>query len=291
MSAGAKAASGIAVLLCFLVSIPFGWWIDKDRGVAGMARERNGAGSLILEISRKPALALGFRNFLADLVWLQAVQVSGEQKLSRDEYDRFFLLLNAVANYDPRFEIPYLVGGLVLGESPDHGREALRILERGLDQYPDRWRIHYYMGYTYYFSLGNPAAGGRSMMNAARLPGSPAYLAGLGTRMLSEGRDPAAALAFLSTMEREETDESRREFLRRRIRVVAVERDLQTLEHAVAEYRRTTGSPPGGLADLVRAGLIPGIPKEPNGGAYLLLPDGTVRSDKVMGRLKVFQRK
>ncbi len=208
-----------------------------------------------------------------------------------EDYDRLFRLLNAVANYDPRFEIPYLLGGLILGESPFHGREALAILERGRERYPGHWRFHYYIGFTHYFSLGNPVEGGRAMMEAARQPGSPAYLAGLGTRMLAEGRDPEAALAFLTTMEREETDDARREVLRRRIRDVTVERDVQALERAVASYREARGRPPAELADLVRSGLMAGIPQEPNGGAYHIQVDGTVRSDRVKDRLKVFQKR
>ncbi len=291
MSSRAGTAWWTATLLCFLLSIAFARRIDLGRSAVGKPREGTRAGNLLVEFSKRPAFALGFRNFLADLVWLKAVQVSGVPQLSRDDYDSLFVLLNAVANYDSRFDIPYLMGGLVLGESPAHGREALKILERGRDQYPDRWLFHYYIGYTYYFSLGDPVDGGQSMMEAARLPGCPGYVAGLATRMLSEGRDPAAALAFLATMEREEADESRREFLRRRMRDVVVERDIQSLERAVAEHRKATGRLPASLAELVRAGLVARIPEEPNGGAYHVLPDGTVRSDRVKDRLKVFQKK
>ncbi len=289
MNAGTRKAWWMAAALCFLLSVSIARRIDRGRSSVGEPREGTGAGGLLVEISRKPAFALGFRNFLADLLWLQAVQVSADSRMPPGEYDRLFLLLNAVANYDPRFEIPYLMGGLILGESPRHGKEALRILERGRDRFPDRWLFHYYIGYTHYFCLGNPADGGRSMMRAARLPGSPPFLAGLATRMLSEGRDPATALAFLVTMERDESDASRREVLRRRIRTVAVERDLQLLERAVAAYRKATGRLPASLAQLVEAGLVARLPAEPNGGIYQLLPDGTVRSDRVRDRLKVFQ--
>ncbi len=291
MNARARAAWGTAALLFFLLSIPIARRIDRGRDAPGARQDGSGTGSVLVELSRRPSAALGFRNFLADLVWLQAVQVSGDQKMPRAAYERLFVLLNTVANYDPKFEIPYLVGGLILGESPAHGREALKILERGRDQFPDRWLFHYYIGYTHYFCLGNAADGGRSMMSAARLPGSPPYLAGLGTRMLSEARDPATALAFLATMEREETDAARRDVLRRRIRDVVVERDIQFLERAVAGYRKATGRLPASFAELVQAGLVAGIPVEPNGGVYQLLPDGTVRSDRVKDRLKVFQQR
>ena len=72
---------------------------------------------------------------------------------------------------------------------------------------------------------------------------------------------------------------------------VEVERDLQILEEAIGEYRARVGSPPGRLADLVRAGVLARIPEEPYGGRYLLMPDGRVRSDRAPeGRLKVFRR-
>jgi len=31
------------------------------------------------------------------------------------DYDRLYELLNVEANFDPKFDIPYLLGGLVLG--------------------------------------------------------------------------------------------------------------------------------------------------------------------------------
>jgi hypothetical protein len=45
------------------------------------------------------------------------------------------------------------------------------------------------------------------------------------------------------------------------------------------------------LSDLVRAGILSGIPEEPNGGRYLMEPGGKVRSDRVSRRLRVFHNK
>lgn len=284
-----KALQGGVAALLLLLSITFSIALFRDRAPRGIRGAQGGGDGLLVAISRKPALAFGFRNFLADLVWLEVVQVAGERQLAPADYDRVNVLLNATANFDPCFEIPYLVGGLILGESPSHASEALRILERGRKQYPRNWRLPFYIGYTYYFSLGDAVAGGRAMAEAAALPGSPAYLPRLASRMLVEGRDPETALGLLGAIEAHETDEARKDVIRRRIREVLVERDILYLEWAVAKYRGATGHLPGSLEELVGADLIPGIPREPNGGAYHLLPDGTVRSDRVKSRLKVFQ--
>jgi hypothetical protein len=247
--------------------------------------------SLLLKISRNPGFAFGFRNFLGDLAWLEAVQVAGARKMTRGEYDRLYVLLQTVTNFDPRFVVPYLMGGIVLGDSPGHSREALDILDRGRKNHPADWRIPFYIGYTRYFSLGDPLEGAKALEDAARLPESPPYLPLLASRMFSEGRAPETALAFLERMVREETDPARLEILRRRIREVIVERDIQALEKAVAAYRETVRRLPGTLEELVRAGLIRRIPKEPHGGRYVLSPDGAVASNRVTARLKVFRKK
>ncbi len=84
-------------------------WSDNVRG---------GKGSLFLEISRNPAFAFGFRNFLGDLAWLRAVQIAGTSNIAPGDYDRLYVLLRTVGNFDPRFVVPYILGGMVLGDSP-----------------------------------------------------------------------------------------------------------------------------------------------------------------------------
>jgi hypothetical protein len=250
-----------------------------------------GGGGALQEMSRRPSFFFGFRNVLADAVWLEAVQVVGNKSMSSADYDRLYDLLTVVANFDPKFEVPYFLGGLVLGQSPDHAREALLVLERGRRQYPAEWRFPFYIGFTHYFSLGDAAAGGGAMAEAARLPASPAYLPGLASRMLSEAREPEAALGLLVPIVRQESDPARRAVLERRIREVTVERDLQVMEGALEKYRAKTGAFPADLSGLVREGILAAIPEEPNGGNYRLMRGGKVRSDRVSQRLRVFQKR
>ena len=243
-------------------------------------------------VSHRPALSFGFRNLLADIAWLEAVQVSGNRKMTRDDYDRLTDLLSTVVRFDPHFVIPYLLGGIVLGESPGHAGAALDFLAQGARQFPTEWRIPFYAAYINYFSLGNPEEGGMALLRAARIPGSPSYFPLLASRMLSEGHRPATALAFLQEMTQRETDPRRKASLEERIRRVIVERDLQTLEGAIVDYTSRFGAPPRELADLVQSGMLARIPEDPYGGRYLLAPDGGVRSDRApRERLKVLGKR
>jgi hypothetical protein len=290
MTAQSRAAVWFLPLLFLVTSALLSAHILRERSSAVQGAGPAGrSGGLLLEISRRPAFAFGFRNFLADLEWLNAVQVAGSRRMSRGDYDRLDLLIQAVNHFDPRFIVPYLLGGLVLGDSPNHTREALATLERGGLRHPRDWRFPLYIGYIRYFSLGNPVEGGKALQDAARLPGSPRHLPLLAARMLSEGREPETALAFLAEMETQETNPGRREALRNRIREVIVERDIQELERAAATYRERFGGYPETLSGLVQAGILRGIPAEPHGGMYHLAPGGKVRSDRVTHRLKVFR--
>ena len=291
MSETLRGIWGWVAAFALLVSMGLSWRLLPLRALPESGREVRERPGLLSAVSRRPEFAFGFRNVLSDVVWLEAVQVAGNRKMTRWDYDRLYELLDVVANFDPKFEIPYLFGGLVLGESTPHAQKALHVLGRGKEQYPADWRFPFYMGFTHYFSLGDAIAGGRAMAEAARLPGSPAYLPGLASRMLSEAREPEVALGLLAPIVRQESDPARRAVLERRIREVTVERDLQTLERAVETYREKTGAVPESLPDLVREGILEGIPPEPNGGKYILDRGGKVRSDRVAQRLQVFQQR
>ena len=209
---------------------------DRVTSVRTQAVGRGNSPSVLGAISRRPALSFGFPNLLGDLVWLEAVQVSGNRKMTRDDYDHLSDLLSTVIRFDPRFMVPYLLGGILLGDSPDHADAALDLLARGEKQFPSEWLLPFYTGYVQYFSLGNPEEGGMALLRAARIPGSPEYFPMLASRMLSEGHRPDTALAFLREMMERETDPRRKVSLEERIRRVIVERDLQSMEGAIAEY-------------------------------------------------------
>jgi hypothetical protein len=288
---GAAIARWIAPAILIAVAAFLSSQILAMRTLAVSDMEGSGRqAQLKFEISRRPFLSFGFRNFLADLAWLEAIQVTGLRKMAPGDYDRLYLLIRTVNNYDPRFVVPYILGGLMVGDSHSHIQEALEILLRGRENHPRDWRLPFYIGYLRYFVLGDPVAGGESLGEAARIPGSPAYLPFLAARMLSEGRKPETAMAFLSAMTRQETDPVQREILERRMKEVVIERDIQDLERAAEDYRDKTGTWPETLSDLVTADVRARIPVEPNGGKYLLSPGGKVRSSKAAQRLKVFRR-
>lgn len=284
-----RKARWAAPLLLLAASAAVSQGLLRDRSASRSDAIDADAPFLLGEISRHPQFAFGFRNVLSDAVWLEAVQVSGSRKMTPAHYDRLAVLLDAVANFDPKARIAYILGGLILGESPGHAPAAVRLLERGRGSFPVDWRFPFYIGYTRYFAMGEAAEGGRAMMEASRLEGSPEYLPRLAARMLAEGREPETALSFLRVMIAQETDPSRKEILVRRALEVAIERDLQAIERAAAAFRSANGRQPGRMAELVAGGFLPRVPEHPAGGAYGLRPDGQAFSTTGEARLRTFR--
>lgn len=97
---------------------------------------------------------LNFEEFAADLIWIQALQYFGRQEraertpVSLDEY------ADAVAGLDPYFyEIyPWFVAtyrGSRFPISAEDIRTMNRFLDRGIERFPNRWRLPYKAGMNY----------------------------------------------------------------------------------------------------------------------------------------------
>lgn len=237
----------------------------------------------------KPAL-LGYHNLGADVVWLRLLQVLGKKRNTADEYEWIYHALDVVTTLDPQYDYAYYVGGVVLTNIANRVDLSNRLLEKGCKNNPGEWSIPFLLGYNHYFILGNAAKAAEYIAAAARLPGGPAYLPGLATRMYAEANNPDTALQFLETLWRQTEDAGMREVLEKRAKEVMIERDIRLLESSVQQYSAKQGHLPDTLRDLVSSGLLTQIPQEPFGGSYKLnLKTGKVTSSTHPDRLKVFR--
>ena len=69
-------------------------------------------------------LAVGFNAIWADIYWIRAVQYDGDTKLSADvnkNYDQLYPLLDTTTSLDPRFNIAYRFGSILLSEGFPNG--------------------------------------------------------------------------------------------------------------------------------------------------------------------------
>lgn len=237
----------------------------------------------------KPAL-LGYHNLGADVVWLRLVQVFGKRRNTADEYEWMYHAFDVITTLDPQYDYAYYIGGVVLTNVANRVDLSNRLLEKGFKENPTIWNIPFLLGYNHYFIQGDAAKAAEYIAVAAELPGGPAYLPGLASRMYAEASNPDTALQFLEALWRQTQDLEMREVLEKRAKEIMIEQDIQRLESAVQRYRNKQGLYPKTLGDLIARGYLNQLPQEPFGGSYELdSRTGTVRSSTHPERLKVFR--
>jgi hypothetical protein len=221
--------------------------------------------------------ALGHRTSLSDLYWLAAVQYIGEPKADQRGWEKLYPLIDLVTDLDPRHGYAYQAAGIVLSAS---GRldESDRILLKGMEKGPPWWSFPYYVSFNHWFYRGDYAKGAEYARIAAKMPRASTNVSQLAVSLSSKSGTPEDAIAVLQELRATVQDEVSREKLDEQMKLAVLERDAQALERAAARFRAERGRPVEDLEELLRAGFVAALPKDPFGGRYVRDPDGRVRS-------------
>ncbi len=231
---------------------------------------------------------LGYRQIVADLIWLKAIQHFGGRDATLADYRWAYHAADVLTDLDPQFVMAYHATGTILGVWAGLVQESIALLKKGHVHNPDVWQLPFTIGYDYFYELCDPANAAIYFRQASLLPGAPEYLPRLAARMTVEGGDPDAALEFLQRFSQQTNDERMREALAQRIKEVLAERDIRFLEAAVRRYQHRYRKLPKALTDLVAGDIIDRVPQEPFGNAYQLnAANGTITSPGLKERLRV----
>jgi hypothetical protein len=216
--------------------------------------------------------SLGYRELIADLLWLQAIQVMGDKKVSDENGRWLYRALDTITTLDPKFVRAYEAGGLALTTLVVLPQESNRLMEKGMVHNPTEWKLPFLIGINYYYELYDDAKAAEYISQASRLPGAPSTVATLAANLFVSAHSPQQAVDLLADMYRNTTDESAKHMLEIRLKIVMTERDLHLLEGAVDRYRKLKGSNPAKLDELVSAGILSALPVEPSGVSTSRLP-------------------
>ena len=120
--------------------------------------------------------SLGYETLAADLAWLRGIQYYGEHRLTDQKFEMIGHVMGVVADLDPRFLQPYVFGAFVLAQEMKRPERGLALLERGMEENPDRWELAFEAGFLHYVARHDYTEAGRYFARAARLPGHPEYV-------------------------------------------------------------------------------------------------------------------
>ena len=234
--------------------------------------------------------ALGYRNVVADVIWLKAVQNFSGRNQSRAAYLAGYHAVDVATDLNPDFVHAYKASGTILSVWAKMPNESVAILKKGVQYNPTIWELPFFLGYDYFYELHDPKTAAKYFQQAASLPRAPGWLGKLAARMTVEAGDPDSALEFLQRLYQATSDERIREGLLERMREVEAERRIRVLEQAVKQYKDRYGVLPKHVNDLASKGFLATIPEDPLGGQYVIRQsDGAIVSTVPHQRLRVYR--
>lgn len=223
--------------------------------------------------------ALGFDTLIADLYWIRVVVYFGRQRLSQDpakNYDLLYPYLDFVTTLDARFKSAYRFGAIFLTEphpgGPDRPDLAIKLLERGIERSPERWEYPHDIGFVHFWAHRDYTEAARWFQRAAEIPGAPIWLRSTAAAMLAQGGDRQSARQLWRHMQ--ETADT--DWIRRSAAIHLAQYDamdaIDQLNEVLWRYEARTGRFPRDWRELIRAGVLRGIPVDPLGTPYEIDP-------------------
>jgi len=224
-------------------------------------------------------LVLGFDSVAADIYWIRAVQYYGATKLAKAEnkdYSFLFPLLDITTTLDPRFNIAYRFGAILLSEGypngPGRPDEAIALLEKGIREAPTKWEYYLDAGFVHYWWRRDPRAAADWFLRGSKLSTAPNWLQPLAASVLAEGGDQLAARVLWTQLAQTAEQDWMRRTARTRLQQLDAEAVIEQLQPIVNSFYDKTSRFPMGWEEIVRAGLVRGIPLDPTGVPYSLDP-------------------
>jgi tetratricopeptide (TPR) repeat protein len=226
-------------------------------------------------------MSLGYSSLLADIYWTRAVQYFGDKLNQRSmRYDLLYPLLDITTDLDPHLIVAYEFGSLFLSQPPPDGagqpEKAVALVEKGLRENPSYWRLYFTLGFIHYLDRRDYKAAGEAFLKGSEVPGALPWMKVMAARMAEHGDDRSTAVYLWKAVYDTSIDPQVKETAIQHLTSLRAEADIEQLEQRVKIYRERTGMLPSRWLDMVRAGVLPGLPQDPNGSEYKLLPNGTV---------------
>jgi hypothetical protein len=221
------------------------------------------------------AAAIGYDSLVADVYWMRAIQYYGrraEAARRQVRYKNLPALLDIVTTLDPKMVDVYRAGSIFLAEPDPVGAgqpiTAIGLLDKGISQLPQEWRLWFDKGFVYFWYLQDFRKAGEVWLGACRVEGSPPWMEALAARALSQGGEIETAKDLWRHQMEGSTREDIRENARNHLASIQVDEDIWTLEFFVERYAAVYGASPARLEELVRAGFLIYVPKDPSGVPY-----------------------
>lgn len=227
-------------------------------------------------------LSLGYDSLLADIYWTRVVQYYGARVgAGGTSFELLWPLLDITTALDPKLIVAYRFGAIFLSETGDVGANrpdlGVALMKRGIAANPDLWRLNGDLGFLYYWRLKDYPSAAATYLEGSKKPGAAPWLKMMAARVLEKGGSLETSRMLWSELYESTNEPSMRHRAMQMMRGLKTLEDEQYLDDLAAQYQKRFQRYPASTRDLRDAGLIGGIPVDPDGYPYVFGPDGKSR--------------
>ncbi|MGH9404535.1 MAG: hypothetical protein ACRD3D_01725 [Terriglobia bacterium] len=270
----------VALVLVALVAQAAVRKLAGAAGTATAAQHPSTQPSYISSGAWLPQLSLGYEGVLADIYWTRVVQYYGRSRLAgHSDFEMLGSLLQATTVLDPHLVVAYRFGAIFLAEKPPGGagrpEEAMQLLRRGMVANPEYWRFWEDLGFIEYWDLRDFRAAAKDFSAGAARPGAPIWMKTLAASVATQGGELRTSQALWSEVYRSAGNQAIRQSALEHLAALQAAEDIRSLDAALNVYKDREGRAAHSFDDLIAAGILSGVPRDPTGIPYALNSSGT----------------
>jgi len=229
-------------------------------------------------------MSLEYAPLMGDVYWTRAVQYYGEKHQEQDQnLELLWPLLDITTTLDPHLIPAYRFGSIFLSDAPPRGAGrpdlAARLLERGLQENPDQWRLYEDLGNVYYFDAKDYKNAARAFMEGSKNPAAAIWMKSMAAKIAAEGESLETSYFLWRDVDQTTTDPTIKKNAESHLRLLRVDLDLKAINAIADEYEKRTRRRPMRMSELVQAGLLKEIPADAEGYPYVLDKGGKAALD------------
>ncbi len=243
-------------------------------------------------------LSLEYAPLMGAIYWTCVVQYFGEKhRLHQRNLELLWPLLDITTTLDPQLIPAYRFGSTFLSDSPPRGEGrpdlAVKLLERGIQANPEQWRLYQDLGNVYYFDAKDYAKASEAFAEGSKNPNAFVWMKVMAAKIAEEGESPQTSYFLWSQIYQTATDPQVKKNAEEHLKLMQVQLELKEINRLADEFEKQTGHRPGRMSELVQAGLLKGMPRDPEGCPYVLGEGGRgkLNSDSPMMEKEVMEKK
>jgi tetratricopeptide (TPR) repeat protein len=267
----------IAILCLLILPAGFGgiWRLQRsiDARLAALHEEQDEV--LLRSGKMMKLLSLEYAPLMADVYWTRVVQYYGSKSERREQnLDGLWPLLDLSTALDPNLIPAYRFGSTFLAEArpvgagrPDH---AIALIERGIRENPEYWRLYQDLGNIYYFSLRDNAKAAEAYDAGSKVAGAAPWMKIMAARIAERGDTRQTSRLLWTEIFQSAKDATVRENAKTHLILLKTDDDKEQLDTLLAKFAKESGRSAASIADLASAGMLRGVPVDPDGFPYVV---------------------